>query len=72
MFVIQFDPITTNLVVGKKKKQPASAKSSATLSALVVSNDLSLLIDNLTILDQIEVTENGAFIVNEDSMVEVT
>jgi hypothetical protein len=70
MFVFQFDPITTEIVINKRQRRLTT--SSATMSELIVSNDLSLLIDNLTIINQIELTEAGSFIINDNSTVEVT
>ena len=74
MFNLQFDPITTEMVIGKKKKiaVPSTGGSSATLSALVVPAPLELLINNLRIIEHIEITDTGAFSIYVDSVVEVT
>ena len=74
MFNLQFDPITTEMVIGKKKKiaVPPTEGSSATLSALIVPAPLELLINNLRIIEYIEITDTGAFSIYVDSVVEVT
>lgn len=68
---MHFDPITTEMVIGKKKKSTVTA-SSATISALIVPAPLELLVNNLTIVDQVELTETGALTIYADGAVEVT
>jgi len=72
MFSLQFDPVTTEMVIGKRKKTVAIGDgSSATLSALLVPAPLELLVNNLTVLDNIEITDSGSFTINSVSAVEV-
>lgn len=73
MFNLHFDPVTTELVVGKKKKVASSGGegNTATLSALLVTTPLELQVNNLKVIDFVEITESGAFSVNFNSAVEV-
>ena len=74
MFNIQYDPVTTQLVIGRKRKKSTvviSDGTSATLSPLVVTTYLELLINNLNVIDYIEITENGIFSVYLDGAVEL-
>lgn len=73
MFNLHFDPVTTELVVGKRKKSTIvdGESSTATLSALIVTNPLELQVNNLKVIDFVEITESGAFSVNFNSAVEV-
>lgn len=75
MFNLQFDPITTEMVIGKRKKRETVVigdGSSATISALIVPAPLELMVNNLTVIDTIEITDTGAFTIYTDSSVEVT
>lgn len=75
MFSLQFDPVTTEVAIGKRKKKSTviiGDGSSATLSALIVVSPLELMVNNLTVIDTIEVTETGSFSIYADSRVEVT
>lgn len=75
MFNLQFDPITTEMVIGKRKKKETVVigdGSSATISALIVPAPLELMVNNLTVIDTIEITDTGAFTIYSDSSVEVT
>ena len=72
MINLHFDPITTELVLGKKKKDSgAGVGTSATVSALIVPAFLELQVNNLTVMDYLELTETGAFTVFSQSAVEV-
>lgn len=73
MFNLHFDPVTTELVVGKKKKAVNSGGegNTATLSALLVTAPLELQVNNLKVIDFVEITETGAFSVYSNSAVEV-
>lgn len=74
MFHIHFDPITSELVLKKKKIASVTYVgdgSSATVSALSVSTDLGLIVNNLTVNTYLEVQENGAFNIYDESSVEV-
>jgi hypothetical protein len=72
MLNVQFDPITTEMVIGKRKKTTAiGGGSSATLSALLVPVSLELLVNSLTVLDNIQITDTGSFTINTSSSVEV-
>lgn len=74
MFNIQYDPVTTQLVIGRKRKKSTvviSDGSSATLSPLVVTTYLELLINNLTVIDYLEVTEDGIFSVYLNGATEI-
>lgn len=73
MFSLQFDPVTTEMVIGKKKKTvvPGGEGNTATLSALLVTSPLELQVNNLKVINYIEVTESGAFSVYSNSAVEV-
>lgn len=74
MFHIHFDPITSELVLKKKKIASVTYvgdDSSATVSALSVSTDLGLIVNNLTVNNYLEVQENGAFNIYDESSVEV-
>jgi len=73
MFNLHFDPVTTELVVGKKKKVASSGGegNTATLSALLVTTPLELQVNNLKIIDFVEITENGSLSVYSNSAVEV-
>jgi hypothetical protein len=73
MFSLHFDPVTTEMVIGKRKKQPGTGTvSTATLSALIVPMPLELLVNNLNVVDSIEITDTGAFTIFPNSAVEVT
>lgn len=74
MFNLQFDPVTTQLVIGKKKKKITDSfgGSLATMSALYVFNDLELQINQIIVKDYIEVAEMGSFTVAVDGAVEIT
>jgi hypothetical protein len=75
MFNLQFDPVTTEMVIGKKKKSTTVVigdGSSATISALIVPAPLELMVNNLTVIDFVEITDTGAFSIYTDSSVEVT
>lgn len=75
MFNLQFDPVTTEMVIGKKKKSTTVVigdGSSATVSALIVPAALELMVNNLTVIDFVEITDTGAFSIYTDSSVEVT
>jgi hypothetical protein len=73
MFNLHFDPVTTQLVIGKKRKSNVGGVggSSATMSALYVVNDLELQINTVIIKDFIEVAEDGSFTVFQNGAVEI-
>lgn len=73
MFNLHFDPVTTQLVIGKKKKSGTAGVGGgiATMSALYVVNDLELQINTVIVKDYIEVAEDGTFTVFEASTVEI-
>lgn len=70
MLTLHFDPITTEMVVVKKRKI-AKISNNVVVSALVVPNFLELQVNNLAVKDQIEITENGSFSIYEEGSVEV-
>jgi hypothetical protein len=75
MFNLHFDPVTTQLVIGKKKKSGTGGGSGggiATMSALYVVNDLELQINTVIVKDYIEVAEDGTFTVFDASTVEIS
>lgn len=72
MMTLQFDPVTTELVIGRKTKKLGTAEgNSATLSALIVPTPLELQVNNLTIKDFVEITNSGTFTIFSQSIVEV-
>jgi hypothetical protein len=73
MFNLHFDPVTTQLVIGKKKKSGSGGVNGgiATMSALYVVNDLELQINTVIVKDYIEVAEDGSFTVFQASTVEI-
>lgn len=70
MLTLHFDPITTEMVVVKKRKI-AQISNNVVVSALVVPNFLELQVNNLSVKDQVEITENGSFSIYEEGSVEV-
>ena len=73
MFNLHFDPVTTQLVIGKKRKSDVGGVggSAATMSALHIVNDLELQINIVIIKDFIEVADNGSFTVFQNGVVEI-
>lgn len=72
MFNLQYDPVTTQLVIGRKKKPTGGINGAiATMSALYVVNDLELQVNNVIVKDYIEVAEDGSFTVFTASTVEI-
>lgn len=73
MFNLHFDPVTTQLVIGKKKKSGSGSVGGgiATMSALYVVNDLELQINTVIVKDYIEVADDGSFTVFQASTVEI-
>jgi hypothetical protein len=73
MFNLHFDPVTTQLVIGKKKKSGTGSVNGgiATMSALYVVNDLEMQINTVIVKDYIEVADDGSFTVFQNSAVEI-
>jgi len=74
MFHIHFDPVTTELILKKKKIASVTYvgdNSSATVSALTITDDLGLIVNNLTVNNYLELEENAAFNIFDESSVEV-
>jgi len=73
MFTLQFDPVTTQVALGKKRKKGTGGVVGgvATMSALYVINDLELQINTVIVKDYIEVAEDGSFTVFQMSAVEI-
>lgn len=71
MLALQFDPITTEMVV-VKKTTTIKVNNTAVVSSFVVSNPLELQVNDLIIKDEVEVTETGSFTIYEEGSVEVT
>lgn len=74
MFHIHFDPVTTELILKKKKIASVTYvgdNSSATISALTITDDLGLIVNNLTVNNYLELEENAAFNIFDESSVEV-
>jgi len=74
MFHIHFDPVTTELILKKKKIASVTYvgdNSSATISALTITDDLGLIVNNLTVNNYLELEENAAFNIFDESTVEV-
>jgi hypothetical protein len=73
MFNLHFDPVTTQLVIGRKKRSGSTGVNggNATMSALYVVNDLELQVNTVIVKDYIEVAETGTFTVFEASTVEI-
>ena len=68
MLALQFDPITTEMVVVKKTAS-VKVSNSVVISAVVVSNFLELQFNDLIVKDEIEVTDAGAFSIYDDGSV---
>ena len=71
MLALQFDPITTEMVV-VKKTTPVKVNNAVVISSVVVSNSLELQFNDLIVKDEIEVAEAGACSIYAEGSVEVT
>lgn len=77
MFNLHFDPITTGLLVVKKKKELVVVPSddatgiSATIGSIAISNEFKLLDNNLKIIDSIEISDSGSIDIRENGFVEI-
>lgn len=74
MFYLHFDPISTEVILKKKKITSVSYvgdASAATVSALTIPTDFSLIINNLTVNNSLELEQNGSFNIFDESTVEI-
>lgn len=71
MSKMTFDPITTELVIQRVKKKAVDAGNSAKLGALVVPTSFELLVNNISIVESVEITDTGSFAIYSEGTVEI-
>lgn len=72
MINILFDPVTTQLIIGRKKSANGGGGNSvAKMSSLYIPNSLELQTNSILVENYVELTDSGSFIIAEASTVEV-
>lgn len=74
MFYLHFDPISTEVILKKKKIASVSYvgdASAATVSSLIIPTDFNLIVNNLIVNNSLELEQNGSFNIFDESTVEI-